>query len=116
MSKEDEAARAVFNSVSSVIEPPLAQVFYTKEMVSVKGKAVSACMLQNSMCFVTGLALGTALGVQKKSLRPFLGGVLLGTAGDILYGQMFECRELIDDYSKAKKAFAMQQQQNIGEA
>ena len=107
MSKDDESARAVFDLVSTVIEPPT-PVLYTKEMVSVKGKAVSACMLQNSMCFVTGLALGTALGVQKKSLRPFLGGVLLGTAGDILYGQMFECRELIDDYTKAKKAFAMQ--------
>jgi len=65
-------------------------------------KMVSACMLENSMCFVVGCGIGLALGLQRKSFRPFILSITLGTIGDMVVGYTFSCRQLIEDYKRAK--------------
>ena len=69
-----------------------------------RGQLVSACMLQQSMFSFLCVGVGLALGLQRKTLRPFIYAVTAGTLADATYGYMFACREAIEDYNKCKAA------------
>jgi hypothetical protein len=77
----------------------------TEEEVKAKGELASACMLQQSMATVTGVAVGLALGLRAKSVKPFLVTSFAGTAADLGYGSMYACRDMIEAHSAAKKAW-----------
>ena len=74
------------------------------DTVKILGRKVSNCILENSMCLVVGLGIGTALSIQRRNLRPFVMGCTIGTMCDMAYGYCIVCRPLIDDYNKAVKA------------
>jgi hypothetical protein len=74
------------------------------DTVKILGRKVSNCILENSMCLVVGLGIGTALSIQRRNLRPFVMGCTIGTMCDMAYGYCIVCRPLIDDYNKALKA------------
>lgn len=86
----------------------------TKEIVTKKGQMVSECMLGNSVCTVAGVCVGTALGIQRKNLRPFVKLVTLGTIFDLGYGYTGNCRTLIDDYNHAKASYAVSKEKEEG--
>lgn len=77
------------------------------ETLKLKAKLVSTCMLENSMFFVVGCGVGLALGLQRKSLRPFVYSITLGTIGDMLYGYTMDCRPFIEDYQRAQAGITL---------
>lgn len=81
------------------------------EDLRVKATAVSDCMLSQYFGTAVGLGLGLAVGIQKKSLRPFVIAVTAGTLGDWILGYTGPCRPMIQEYQAAKKAFNDQQKQ-----
>ena len=75
----------------------------SKQLLSKKGTDVSDCMLSVSTCTVVGVIVGTALGIRRKHLRPFVYAITAGTFADILYGYTNKCRRLINDYEACQK-------------
>jgi hypothetical protein len=51
---------------------------------------------------VVGLAVGTGLGIQRKSLLPLVGFGALGSLGDLVYGLGFACKPQLDAYRHAR--------------
>lgn len=81
--------------------------------LKVKARAVSECMLSNSMGAVAGVAVGTYLGIRRKHLRPFVYAITIGTFADMVYGYTNNCRPLINDYMAAKKHLSVPQLQEV---
>ena len=75
----------------------------SKEEISKKGAAVGECLLNNSMFFAVGLVAGSFLSVRRKNVRPFVVAVGMGTAGDMVFGYCYSCRQLINEYELAKQ-------------
>ena len=79
------------------------------EEVKAKGVAVSECMLSNSVCTIAGVGIGMFFGIRRKSLRPFVYAITLGSSGDLFYGYYGNCRESIADYNASKAIHAATQ-------
>jgi len=70
------------------------------------GERLSACMLQQSMFTVVGVAAGMAISLRTKNTKYFILTSLMGTSADFLYGGMVECREIIDQYRACENRVA----------
>ena len=86
----------------------------TKQEVAVLGRAVSECMLSNSVGTIIGVAIGTYLGLKRKNLRPFVVAISFGTVADLFYGYTNNCRRLLDDFDRAKRSLPKDQQESVG--
>lgn len=62
------------------------------------GTELNACVMAQYAFTVVGLAVGTGLGIQRKSLLPLVGFGALGSVGDLLYGLGFACKPKLDAY------------------
>ena len=78
------------------------------------GEKLSACMLQQSMCTVVGVASGLAIALRTKNMKHFLVCTVLGTLSDFLYGGMIACTDIIDQY-RACENFSMKAKKNSDE-
>mmetsp|Transcript_8176 Transcript_8176/g.7323 ORF Transcript_8176/g.7323 Transcript_8176/m.7323 type:complete len:109 (+) Transcript_8176:21-347(+) len=68
------------------------------------GVKVNECMLSQSVFFVGGLLIGTALGYRLKNYTPLIIGTGVGTGADYAYARLFKCKGLIDNYDKLKES------------
>lgn len=79
-------------------------VHLTKEQLKEKGRELSECMLSSYWGTTAGLALGVFFGRQKKSLRPFVFWVAVGSVAEFAYGYYNKCRVMREEFKEAKKA------------
>jgi len=77
-----------------------------KHQIKVKGAEVGNCFLDQSMFFGVGLAVGSAVSLKFKSVRPFVYGVAAGTMGDAVYAYGSKCRDVMDELNACKQALA----------
>ena len=82
------------------------------EEVRAKGELASACMLQQSFATVIGVAVGLAIGLRTKSVKPFLLTSISGTAADLAVGSFYACRSELDDFNACRLAFERGKQAN----
>jgi hypothetical protein len=80
----------------------------SKQLEAIKKKhqtEVSNCLLNsNSIFTVTGVGIGLFVGIQRKSLLPLALFSAIGTAGDMIYGYFYNCKDFIADLNKAGAA------------
>ena len=79
-----------------------------KKSMDELSKDLSLCYLQSSMFTVVGVAVGSALSMQKKNVRYLAVGAFFGTVSDAAYGFGYACRELQNDYQTARNAIYIQ--------
>ncbi len=67
------------------------------------------CILENSLFFTIGVGLGvtTALLTKKKNYNLFFLSVAVGTTADFAYGYNVQCKQLVDDFKKAKSSTSL---------
>jgi hypothetical protein len=68
------------------------------------GEAMSNCMLEQTMGTVVGVAVGTALGLKTKSLKPLFVTGFIGSTADLGYGYFNACADMCQDYLVMKRA------------
>jgi hypothetical protein len=69
-----------------------------KRPKDVIGRELSACFLSQVRFVIGGVAIGTLTGRYMKSFFPLVGGILVGTIGDYVYGKMYACKSLQEEY------------------
>ena len=77
-----------------------------RQHIKVKGAEVGNCFLDQSVFFGVGLAVGSAVSLKFKSVRPFVYGVAFGTMGDAFYAYGSKCRDIMDELNACKQALA----------
>jgi hypothetical protein len=75
-----------------------------KHQIKLKGAEVGSCFLDQSVFFGVGLAVGSAVSLRFKSVRPFVYGVAIGTIGDAVYAYGSKCRDIMDELNACKQA------------
>lgn len=67
------------------------------------GTELNTCLMAQYAFTVVGLAVGTALGVQRKSLLPLVGAGAVGSLGDLVYGLGYACKPRLDAYRACRE-------------
>ena len=62
------------------------------------GSELNTCLLSQYVFTVVGLAVGTGLGVQRRSLLPLVGFGAAGSVGDLFWGLGYACKPRLDAY------------------
>jgi hypothetical protein len=75
----------------------------SQQILAKKGRDLSDCMLSVSTFTITGVVVGTVVGIRRKHLRPFVYAITAGTFADMIYGYTNKCRGLIDDYEACQR-------------
>ncbi|RYH04818.1 hypothetical protein EON65_46410 [archaeon] len=75
-----------------------------QEILKIKARAASDCMLEQYFGTAAGVGIGLALGLQRKNIRPFVVAITVGTFADWVHGYSGPCRGFIEDYKTATKA------------
>jgi hypothetical protein len=63
---------------------------------------LSACYLSSTMFTVGGVVLGSIAATRSKNIKYLGVGAFVGTSADVLYGFSFLCKELQNDYQRAR--------------
>ncbi len=79
----------------------------TKEQVREKGQLVSDCMLEQYGGTMVGVGVGLLLGIRRRTLRPFVVAITLGTVTDFAIGYFGPCKKLTDEYKEAERLYKL---------
>lgn len=63
------------------------------------GRSVSSCLLDQSMFTFFGVVAGTVITLRTKNPKYFILNSFAGTVGDLTYGGLVGCRQVIDEYN-----------------
>ena len=85
-------------------ESPIVPERITREDLKKKGIELSDCMLGSYWGTTAGLALGVFFALRKKSYRPFVAWVAVGSVAEYGYGYYNKCRVLREDFAASKRA------------
>lgn len=62
------------------------------------GTDLNQCLMGQYAFTVVGIAVGTGLGIHRKSLLPLVGFGAIGSLGDLFYGLGYACKPKLDVY------------------
>lgn len=74
----------------------------SQEELDALGTELNTCLMQQYIFTIVGLAVGTGVGIQRKSLLPLVGAGAVGSLGDLVYGLGKACKPQLDAYRSCR--------------
>lgn len=62
-------------------------------------RELNSCYLNQYSFAIIGTIIGTLLGLKNKGYKPLIVGITTGSIFDLLYGKLYACKTLQDEYN-----------------